>query len=101
MATETEDDQEVKWTSAQLLDDRFETLWLAGMRRAGVQKNKAKDEFKKLMKKEKDPEKFLMMLIGDIHARIVCLQPGFDALHMKRYLSNKRWEDEKQDHLPF
>lgn len=99
MATETEDDQEVKWTSAQLQEDRFETFWNTGMVKAG--KKAAKKAFSKAIAKKKDPEKFLYCLIGDIHSRLVCQQLGFDKLHPATYLNGERWKDEIVDNLPF
>lgn len=81
------------------VDELFIIFYDAGLRKCN--KQKAKASFKKVIKSKKNKQEFLNFLIADIHSRLVCVQLGFAEMHPTTYLNGARWEDERQDLLPF
>jgi len=80
------------------LESLFNEFWQAGLRKDG--KKPAKEKFIRLLAGNPDPAAFTQRLIDDIKIRLEAGVPGFDKLHPKTYLNQKRWLDDLPEHCP-
>ena len=70
----------------------FAMFWESGIRKVG--KKDAEKIFSRIIKKQKDPDRFTEQIIQDVKARISSNQFGFDRMHPSTYLNGERWLDE-------
>ena len=85
----------VKTIDQNEFDRLFDMFWQSGIRK--INKKRAVTLFNNLLKKQKQPELFVNMLVSDISIRLEVKQLGFEQMHPTTYLNGERWADEVID----
>jgi len=82
----------IKTLGQSAIDPMFDQFWKSGMRK--VNRKAALSLFTSILKKQKDGNQFVRMLVADISNRLANQQLGFAEMHPTTYLNGERWTDE-------